>query len=240
VLLLGLLMLPLPFLEVQCSAPGVRMALVDQSGLQIMTGRYSLDSSITRFNNQMQAFGVPVNAGQVPWAPGGPQELKVKSSPLMIAVPFLLIAGIAVGLALRPTALRVPLVAGAIVAALVLVFVQMGVGFPLEREVKESMEREMRRAENQLKAFGPPGGNPFGGPVGGNPFGPKMGINPFGGPGAGLNQLAGMMIETHYTPWFWLWLVLLVGSLGPLIGEMIWALTSRPRRRWRPAYADDY
>jgi hypothetical protein len=244
VLVLGLLMLPLPFLEVQCSAPGqvMNMALVNQSGVQMMTGRYSIDSSIDRFNKQMAGFGVPVNAGQVPWAPGGPQQLNVKAAPLMIAVPFLLLAGIAVGLALRPTALRVPLVAGAIVAALVLVFVQMAVGFPLEREVRDSIDREMRRVEDQMKALGggPPGGNPFGGPGGGNPFGPKMGINPFGGPGGGLNQLAGAMVQTHYTPWFWLWLVLLVGSLGPLVGEMIWSLTHRPRRRWRPAYADDY
>src|SRR5436309_495852 len=73
VLLLSLLMLPLPFLEVQCSAPGqvMNMALVNQSGLQIMTGRYSIDSSIDQLNKQMAGFGVPVNAGQVPWAPGG-------------------------------------------------------------------------------------------------------------------------------------------------------------------------
>jgi hypothetical protein len=245
VLLLSLFMLPLPFLEVQCSPPlpaqGMRVALVNQSGLQMMTGRYSIDSSIDQFNKQMAGFGVPVNPGQVPWAPGGPQQLNVKPAPLMIVIPFLLLAGIAVGLALRPTALRVPLVAGTVVAALALLFVQMAVGFPLEREVRESMEREMRKAEQQLKAFGggPAGGNPFGGPGGGNPFGPGMGVNPFGGAGVGMRALT-EMVQTRYTPWFWIWLVLLVGSLGPLVGEMIWSLTRRPRRRWRPAYAEDY
>ncbi len=236
-LLLALLMLPLPFLEVQCSAPGVNMALLNQTGLDTMTGRYSVDASITRFNNQLRAFGAPVNPAQVPWAPGGPQELKVKSAPLMIAVPFLLLAGMAVGLALRPTALRVPLVAAAIVAALVLVVVQMAVGFPLDMEIRDSLQR----AEKELKALGGgfPGGNPFPGPAGGNPFGPKMGVNPFGGPGLGFNPLT-EAIQTRYTPVFWLWLVVLVGSLGPLIAEMVWATTRRQRRRWRPAYADDY
>jgi hypothetical protein len=232
----GLLLLPLPFLDVQCSGPGVSVSILNQSGVQIMTGRYSIDPSLDNFNRRVQAqVGLPVNPAQAPFGAGGKDDLQVKSAPLMIVIPFLMLGGIALGLAVRPTVLRVALVGGLVVAAVVLLFVQMAMGFPLQKAVNEAMEREMRRADDQRKALIAQGGAPFGGP-GANPFG-GPGMNPFGGPGLGANPL----VETVYTPWFWLWLVALVGSLGPLVGEMIWAATARTRkRRWRPAYADDY
>jgi hypothetical protein len=49
----------------------------------------------------------------------------------------------------------------------------------------------------------------------------------------------GEMIQTRYTPWFWIWLVLLVGAIGPLVGELVWML-SRRQRRWQPARGAEY
>src|SRR5262249_24313724 len=125
-LLLSLLMLPLSFLGVQCEGPGVTMHLINQSGLQVMVGGHSLDASIERLQKQMQGMGVPVNPAQNPFG-GGPAspDLKVKPAWCVAIIPFLLLAGIAVGLAVRPTGLRVPLVAGAVFGALVLLFIQM-------------------------------------------------------------------------------------------------------------------
>jgi hypothetical protein len=119
-------------------------------------------------------------------------------------------------------------------SALVLLFIQMGVGFPIEQAIQESKRRADAQQEQQRKALIVAGGNPL--PAGFN--------NPLANPlGRGANNMVGAMVRTHYTPWFWIWLVFLVGSLGPLVGELIWAGTSRPARprRWRrPAYADDY
>jgi hypothetical protein len=240
-LLLSLLLLPLPFLGVQCEGPGMTMNLINQSGLQVMVGGHSIDSSIERFQKQMQGMGVPVNAGQGPFGGGAASpDLKVKAAWCVAIIPFLLLAGIAVGLAVRPTGLRVPLVASAVFGALVLLFIQMAVGFPLDKEVRDAIDREMKRGQQQFNALGgAPGGNPFGAPgAGGAPF-PPMRPNPFAGPGAQANAMAREMVRTRYTAWFWIWLVLIVGSLGPLVGETIWALTRRSRR-WRPAYSEDY
>src|SRR5262249_19125158 len=155
-------------------------------------------------------MGVPVNPAQNPFG-GGPAspDLKVKPAWCVAIIPFLLLAGIAVGLAVRPTGLRVPLVAGAVFGALVLLFIQMAVGFPLEKEVHDSIDRDMQRAQQQFKmAGGGPGGNPFGAPgVGGAPLPPGAAFppmgNPFAGPGAQANAVKDM-VRTRYTPWFWL------------------------------------
>jgi hypothetical protein len=78
--------------------------------------------------------------------------------------------------------------------------------------------------------------NPFGQPGGPNPFGPPgIGGGPFGG---NMDAMMAEMIKTRYTPWFWVWLVLIAGALGPLVGEAIAAGNRRPR--WRPSTLRDY
>src|SRR5262249_25424337 len=131
-LLFSMLMLPLPFVEVSCNVPGGLMSssIMHQSGIQVMTGDYSMHYSWDELNRQMGGPQVGVNPARLP-------DFKVKPAILMIIIPFLLMAGIALGLALRPTALRVPLVAGTVLCALVLLFIQMAVGFPIEREIQD-------------------------------------------------------------------------------------------------------
>ena len=232
ILLLSLFMLPLPFLSVHCEGPGTSVTLVNQSGLQVMAGGYSKDSSIDRFQKRVMA-GLPaaVNApGGFGGALAGP-ELKVKPAWCVTIIPFLLLAGIATGLAIRPTGLRVPVVGGVVLGALVLLFIQMAVGFPLDREVKDSVDRGLKQQQQMMRQFG---GGGFG-----NPVGMPGGMNPLGGVGAQANAMAAEMIQTRFTPWFWIWLVLILGALGPLVGELIWALTRR-ERRWQPAYGEQY
>jgi hypothetical protein len=210
-------MLPLPFLEVSCVAPGgfPSMTVVHQSGLQIMSGSYSVTSAqFTReqirrnFQNQ---------------APKNNPDERLEAAPLMIVIPFLLLGGIAVGLAVGPTTLRVILVACLVVSALVLLFIQMAVGFPLEREIDQANRQAGVLQENQRRAR----------QAGGDKFAPV--VNAF----EGVENMLGGTLQTHYTPWFWLWLLFLIGSFGPLVGEFIWALAQQPPRR-RAASADEY
>jgi hypothetical protein len=222
-MLFSMIMLPLPFVEVSCNVPGglLSSSIMHQSGIQVMTGDYSMHYTWDQLNQQFAGPQFGVNPARMP-------DFKVKPAILMIIIPFLLLTGIALGLALRPTALRVPLVAGTVLCALVLLFIQMAVGFPIEREIQAKIreaQEQQNRAPGQV-GVGP--GNPW--PAANNQFA-RVG-----------NHLAAAMIRTSYTPWFWLFVVVLVGSLGPLVGELVWAANrnSRPRQRWRPAYRDDY
>jgi hypothetical protein len=237
-LCLSLLLLPLPFLEVQCAAPmGPSMAILNQSGLQVMTGGYSISSRLDEFNRQMQAgLGMPAGAAQAPLA--RKDELNVKPAYLMVGVPILFLVAVAVGLAVGRTAIRVPIVGSLIAVSLALVFVQMATGFPLDREVRDSIQREAQRGRQQLNPFDGPG--KVGMPPGGgfpkdNPLQQPLPVND---PFRGVDALASLMIQTYYTPWFWMWLVLIFLALGPLVAETIWA--ANRQSRWRPDYDRGY
>jgi hypothetical protein len=224
-LVLSLLLLPLPFLSVQCVGPGITSNLMHQSGLQVMVGGYSKESSVELWENLMKrAMPIPMNAAGA-LGPFGQADMKVKPAWCVTIIPFLLLAAVALGLVLRPTVLRVPAVGGVVLCALVLLFIQMAVGFPLDREVRDSMDRSLRQ---QQQMFNQKGGGPPG--MGG-------GLNPFGM--GGMPKEMTEIIQTRYTGWFWIWFVLIIGALGPLAGELVWMLARR-ERRWQPARGAEY
>ncbi len=228
-LVLALLMLPLPFLEVACSNPvGGSITLLHQSGIQVMTGTYSENSELEELGRKMAApVGVPPPPVPNPFGGGGPrkEQLDVKPAVLMIVVPILLLAAAAIGLGLGRVAIRLPLVGSLIAVSVVLVIVQMAIGFPLDTAVRDKIRTEQARAQQfrQQNPFGGPGGAPF---PGGDPF-------------RQLDAMTAQMIRTHYSPIFWVWLILMVGALGPVIGEGIWYANRRAEYRHTVA-ANDY
>jgi hypothetical protein len=229
-LALALLLLPLPFVEVACSSPppfGGTVTLLDQSGIQVMTGTYSERSDLEDQFRRMAPPGAIPPPAPKPLAGGkvGKADLTVKPSVLMIVVPVLVLSAAIVGLALGRVAIRLPLVASLVAVAVMLVVVQMAVGFPIDTAVREKIRAEQAKAQKlrQQNPFPGPGGFPM---PGGDPFA-QMG-----------EAMAAQMLGTRYTVWFWLWLVLMAGALGPVIGEGIWYASRRAE--YRRTLAPDY
>ncbi|MCI0459949.1 MAG: hypothetical protein L0Z62_23610 [Gemmataceae bacterium] len=220
-LVLALLMLPWPFLEVACTNPvGGSLTLLHQSGIQVMTGTYSENSDLEQLGKKMAApIGVPPPPMPGPFGGGGPrkEQLDVKPAVLMIVIPILLLSAAAIGLALGRVAIRLPLVGSLVAVAVVLVIVQMAIGFPLDTAVRDKIRTEQARAQQMRQQIPGPG-------PGGVPF---PAVDPFGQ----VDAMTAQMIRTHYTPIFWLWLVLILGALGPVIGEGIWYANRRAEYR---------
>jgi hypothetical protein len=153
-LLFGLVMLVLPWLEVRCDAgpPVGSLTIIQQNGIQTMTGQYSLGS---RFSELEKKAGGG-NAG-----PGAGKRDKVDPAPFVIGWAALAGLGFVLGLVVPLGSSRTLLLGACSLAAVACLIVQgFVVKFPAARDVeKDKAEKKDLGPALQL---GPKLNNPGG------------------------------------------------------------------------------
>jgi hypothetical protein len=137
VLIFTFLLLPLPFLDIRCEP---NMILGSQSGLQIIYGgatpAKSSDKADGFSEKGRDKTGDTIHAGV-----------------LFVFILLLFLAAAVIGLVLPLGRLRLLAVGSPLGLALILLYVQLGIGFPIDRQIQE----ELGKSDAKAKA-GEPGG----------------------------------------------------------------------------------
>jgi HEAT repeat protein len=135
-LVLALITLPLPWVELRCSAePMAGKTLASQSGFQAIYGGITphpvLQAEVEAERIRRKQLGFwPPPLGNIEF------DFPYSFAPLLLAFSILLIFAALGGFFMRPLRLRTAVVGVPAGLAFLLLLVQVGVGFPLERQVK--------------------------------------------------------------------------------------------------------
>jgi hypothetical protein len=128
-LVLSLLMFPLPWIELRCNAPVAgKKVMLSQSGLQAAYAGVTLDPSLDAYVTQTRKKQEEA-ARLSPEFHARPSELL--PAPLMMLFPFLIVAGVITSLAMKTRA-RDEVIVECAGMGLLLIALQVGIGFPLE------------------------------------------------------------------------------------------------------------
>jgi hypothetical protein len=152
-LMFAMAMLPLPFVEIRCNA--TMQTVASQSPVQAIYGGFSTNAllenmakdkllettkSVTDFDpaaGQFISKRIPKTPEEIEkWRK---QQLRVRPSPFMAAFCLCLIMGFLVGMATPWRFARAPTVACFSGSAVVLLFVQKTLGFPLDQAIAEQL-----------------------------------------------------------------------------------------------------
>ncbi len=210
-LALVLLLLFLPFVEVQCTAPGGTYGgrtLITQSGYQAAYGGYSVDPLIESAGRQAQhQMEWQIHPDDIPRlrAQQEQNKMQVSPAPLMILFPLLVGSAIVAGFCLPLGNARLTIMGSCVIAALMAFVAQVATGFPLEKAVADSVTRTSS-----------------------NP-----GVN------FGATTVAALLFKTSCTPWAWICLTLLICSGAILVAETIFTVGFRQRLERRSAEDED-
>jgi hypothetical protein len=181
-----------PFLEIQCASPSGQVTVVSQSGVQTLYGGYSIAPELEK--DMRMGSNQRGNQGGNQQSPAAtPQRESVGAAPLMVVILLILGVAIVAGLALPWSIVRLPVVAACIALALLTLAVQMLIGFPLEKSIQDSVARSSAPAQPNNQ--------------------PVL---------ARQDEMARMtasMFRCRYTPWFWIWAVIIGGALLPVLFE---------------------
>jgi hypothetical protein len=230
-LIFALLLSCLPWVDVKCQ----NQTMLTQSGIQAAFGGYSEGEMIREMEEMGQQMG-----GQQ-----SKEEEDVSAAPLMILWLLVVLAGIGLGVATATKGfpLGIPGAAACGGAAALLLLIQVIAGFPVESDVKASMEEGPSMGGPEapvMPGFGAGGAPGFGEggvpgfaaagmlaqvPGGGEFEAPKFDPSEFGPP-PGFEAAAGQamegMIDVDYT--FWLWLAWLATLVPPALYGVEWKL----------------
>lgn len=202
-LALVLLLMPLPWLRIQCAGEDV----ASQSGLQTMWGGNSPEGMMKEMADEAEKKGGGGGSSKsgMTVTKSGDSEDDIGAAPLMIVFGLLVVAGIVLGFASPRATLVLPILAG---TALLVLAAQLAIGFPVEKKIKEANDKQAA----MKKSTPSPGssGDPFGGS--GSPFG---GSSSSSGPMLGGD----MTMAVKYTPWLWIALLALVAAAGLAVAE---------------------
>jgi hypothetical protein len=192
-LLLSMCLLPFPFLEVSCTTQAGELTIMSQSGIQAMYGGYSTSALA---NASAARGGRPdMFNGARPPIPAQ-EEISVWPSLVMVVVPFFFLLAVAIALTLRLCWQRSVLLGGTLTFAIMLIFGQMIWGFPLENSLRDSINKNVSQQQN-------------------------MQLNNQFGPGMDMAALAATLIHCRFTVWFYLWLLLILASMVPIVIETV-------------------
>jgi hypothetical protein len=213
------LLLPLPFLEVQCAAPlgpGGERTLLTQSGIQTFYGGYSINPVLDRTGKAMRQqaeFGLPVSDLERVRAEEERNRLRVGPALSMIVVTLALIAAGVTALVLPLGYIRIGVSGGCILLGVLTLIIQTAIGWPLENAISDSLAKG---ATTHRQAD-------FGDPWGRQPQFQRR-------QDADAALAAAMLIQTRYTVWFWFWLLLILGAVVPFIVEGILRAVDQARK----------
>jgi hypothetical protein len=140
-LLLALLLFPLPWVQVQCDKPignsGTKI-LVEQSGLQMISGGYSENAFLRDAGYERERKAVQERLARE----------KNAGSAWMIVYPLLLVMGILAGLLVWSFPRRSLMLIGCSASACLVLFVQARLGFPVERALPHALAKRVNLGES--------------------------------------------------------------------------------------------